>query len=313
MTMYASHEFGKVAVMLGGHSAEREVSLKSGHAVLSALLRQGVHAIAFDPAERRLEELCQEGVDRVCIMLHGRGGEDGTLQGALTSMHIPYTGSGVLGSALAMDKIRTKQIWQSLGLPTAQYRVVEPPSYTVDMCDDVLIQLGGEVMVKPAREGSSIGMARVASPQALHTAISAAFEFDPQVLVEQFVRGQEYTVSIVGEAVLPSIRMSTPNQFYDYSAKYQSNSTSYYCPSGLNEEDETRLGMLAYHAFRAVDGAGWGRVDAMRDQNGQFFLLEVNTVPGMTEKSLVPKAAAAAGIDFDTLVMQILATSMEAK
>ena len=311
-TTYSAEQYGRVAVMLGGDSAERAVSLNSGNAVLKALLSAGVDAFAFDTAERQLTDLIAEKVDRVLIMLHGRGGEDGSMQGALQQLGIPYTGSGVLGSALSMDKIHTKQIWQCLQLPTAKYEIAVKSRFEAGSCGAIMNKLGGEVMVKPAREGSSIGMAKVTSAKQLETAIQDAFKYDNQVLVEQFIDGREFTVSVVQGKALPSIRMSTPHTFYDYSAKYQDNTTEYFCPSGLSDEQESTLAQLCTDAFDALSATGWGRVDVMQDsQTEQFYLLEANTVPGMTEKSLVPKAAAAAGISFQELVLAVLATSME--
>lgn len=311
-TTYSAEQYGRVAVMLGGDSAERAVSLNSGNAVLKALLSAGVDAFAFDTAERQLTDLMAEKVDRVLIMLHGRGGEDGSMQGALQQLGIPYTGSGVLGSALSMDKIHTKQIWQCLQLPTAKYEIAVKSRFEAGSCGAIMNKLGGKVMVKPAREGSSIGMAKVTSAKQLETAIQDAFKYDNQVLVEQFIDGREFTVSVVQGKALPSIRMSTPHTFYDYSAKYQDNTTEYFCPSGLSDEQESTLAQLCTDAFDALSATGWGRVDVMQDsQTEQFYLLEANTVPGMTEKSLVPKAAAAAGISFQELVLAVLATSME--
>lgn len=309
---YAPQAFGRVAVMYGGDSAEREVSLRSGEAVLKALTGAGVEAIAFDTAERQLVELINEKVDRVLIMLHGRGGEDGSMQGALQQLKIPYTGSSVLGSALAMDKIHSKQIWQCLNIPTAKYEIAVKSRFEAGSCGAIMNKLGGKVMVKPAREGSSIGMAKVTSAKQLATAIQDAFKYDNTVLLEQYIEGPEYTVAVVQGQALPSIRMSTPHIFYDYSAKYQDNTTEYFCPSGLSDEDEQYLATLCASAFEALSVTGWGRVDVMQDkQSGEFYLLEANTVPGMTEKSLVPKAAAAAGVSFTDLVLAILATSME--
>ncbi|HCS82291.1 MAG TPA: D-alanine--D-alanine ligase [Alteromonas macleodii] len=308
---HSPDEYGKVAVLLGGDSAEREVSLNSGNAVLNALLRQGVDAFAFDPAERPLTDLTDLNVDRALIMLHGRGGEDGSMQGALQFLKIPYTGSRVLGSALAMDKIHTKQVWQSLGLPTAKYEIADKRHFEAGKCSAIMDKLGNEVMVKPAREGSSIGMARVTSAKQLETAIQDAFKYDNQVLLEQYIDGPEFTVSVLQGQALPSIRMSTPHTFYDYAAKYQDNTTEYYCPSGLSEEQEAQLAKLASRAFDAISGSGWGRIDVMQDNQRQFYLLEANTVPGMTEKSLVPKAAKVAGLTFDELVLSILSTSFD--
>lgn len=302
-------EYGKVAVMFGGTSAEREVSLNSGKAVLQGLLTMGVDAHAFDPKEQALTALLSEKFDRVVIALHGRGGEDGSLQGALQLLGLPYSGTGVLGSALCMDKIRTKQVWQSLGLPTAKYKIADKRSFDAGSCKAIMADLGDEVMVKPAQEGSSIGMARVNSAITLESAVQNAFKYDNKVLIEQFIYGSEYTVSILNGQALPSISMSTPRGFYDYEAKYQTDSTVYTCPSGLSEKDESDLADLALDAFDAVAGAGWGRVDFMRDQVGRFYLLEANTAPGMTEKSLVPMAAKQAGLSFAELSLAVLATS----
>ncbi|MDU0356452.1 D-alanine--D-alanine ligase [Paraglaciecola aquimarina] len=302
-------EYGKVAVMMGGLSAEREVSLNSGKAVLQGLLDMGVNAHSFDPADQPLTELLVNNFDRVVIALHGRGGEDGTLQGALQLLGLPYTGTGVLGSALCMDKIRSKQIWQSLGLPTANYKIADKRSFDAGSCKAIMASLGEEVMVKPAQEGSSIGMARVNNAQQLDTAVQNAFKYDNKVLIEQFVHGSEYTVSILNGKALPSISMSTPRDFYDYAAKYQSDNTVYVCPSDLSAIEETQLAELALEAFDAVAGCGWGRIDFMRDKVGRFYLLEANTAPGMTEKSLVPMAAKQAGLSFAELSLAILRTS----
>ncbi|WP_339900124.1 D-alanine--D-alanine ligase [Paraglaciecola polaris] len=309
MTSSTIQQYGKVAVMFGGRSAEREVSLRSGQAVLDALLSVGVNAHGFDPAERNLHELVEQEFSRVLIMLHGRGGEDGSLQGALQQLNIPYTGTGVLGSALCMDKIRSKQIWQSLGMPTANYEIADKRDFDGTTCDAIMARLGNLVMVKPAQEGSSIGMAKVSNAQQLAAAVQHAFEYDDKVLLEQFIQGSEYTVSLLNNAALPSISMSTPRDFYDYEAKYQSNSTEYFCPSGLSQEQESTLAKLAIDAFDAVSGSGWGRIDFMQDMLGKFYLLEANTVPGMTQKSLVPLAAKQAGLSFAELSLAVLATA----
>jgi D-alanine-D-alanine ligase len=244
-------------------------------------------------------------------MLHGRGGEDGSMQGALQLLKIPYTGTPVLGSALAMDKIHTKQVWQSLGLPTAKYEIADKRRFEAGKCSAIMEKLGNEVMVKPAREGSSIGMARVTSAEQLENAIQDAFNYDNQVLLEQYIKGPEFTVSVIQGQALPSIRMSTPHTFYDYAAKYQDDTTEYFCPSGLSDEQEAHLAQLSTQAFDSISGSGWGRIDVMQDGDGHFYLLEANTVPGMTEKSLVPKAAKVAGLSFDELVLAILATSFD--
>lgn len=295
----------RVVVVYGGTSAERDVSLKSGQAVLAALRRQGVDAVGYDPHEAGLTGLEQLAPEQVFIALHGRGGEDGCLQGALELLDIRYTGSGVMASALGMDKQRTKQVWQALGLPT-------PGSVILSgSCDwqDVVNQLGLPLIVKPVHEGSTLGITIVNSQDELVSAYHEAARFDAQVMAERFVVGDEYTVALLGEQVLPAIRVEVPGGFYDYEAKYLSNTTQYHLPCGLSGDDEQALAELCQQAFAAIGGFGWGRVDVMRDSTGQFWLLEVNTVPGMTDHSLVPQAAAHAGIDFDQLVMEILATA----
>ena len=297
----------KVAVLFGGHSAEREVSLKSGAAVTAGLLRAGVDAHALDTAEYDVHQLGRDGFTHAFIALHGRGGEDGVMQGALEQLGIPYTGSRVLGAALAMDKIRTKQIWQSQGLQTALYRIVTPINFNTTIASDIIADLGSPVIIKPAKEGSSIGMAKVHNVAELEVAVTAAFTYDNEILVEQWIEGPEFTVAILGDEVLPVIQLKTPNTFYDYQAKYQSNTTEYLCPAPITDEQRQQLQAYALKAFHAVAAEGWGRVDAMLDAQGQFQLLEVNTVPGMTEKSLVPMAANAAGYNFDTLVSKVLA------
>lgn len=299
-------KFGKVAVLFGGESAEREVSLKSGQAVLKALLRQGVDAHAFDPKLQQLTSLKEQGFDRAFIVLHGRGGEDGVIQGFLSALQIPYTGSDVASSAIAMDKVKTKQIWQSCALPTANYQIVDKQSYQSQQAETILQQLSGAVMVKPVHEGSSIGMAKAESAQQLNDALQEAFKFDHKVLLEAWITGDEFTVSMLNGKALPAISMKTDHLFYDYQAKYQSSDTQYLCPCGLSDNELQQLNQLAESAFNAIGCSGWGRVDFMRDQQNNWFLLEVNTVPGMTETSLVPKAALQAGITFDQLVLDIL-------
>ncbi|MFC0117816.1 D-alanine--D-alanine ligase [Pseudoalteromonas xiamenensis] len=296
-------QFGKVAVLLGGHSAEREVSLKSGNAVLNAIQNAGIDAFGFDPKEQSLSALEDLDVSRVFIALHGRGGEDGTVQGALEYLNLPYTGSGVLGSALAMDKVRCKHLFKSAGLSTAPYEVV---SASEPFDSEAIIAKLGKVMVKPSHEGSSIGMSQASNAQELDVALQEAFKYDSQVLVEQWITGREFTVSVLGDQVLPVIEMTTPRGFYDYQAKYQSTTTQYHCPAALSETETVDLQKLAKQAFDLVGANGWGRVDAMRDEAGNFYLLEVNTVPGMTEKSLVPMAAKAVGLTFEQLVVRIL-------
>lgn len=309
--------FGKVAVLFGGNSSERKVSLASGACVLNALINAGIDAHKFDPAEHPIGDLVMLGFDRAFIILHGRGGEDGSMQGALELLGIPYTGSGVLGSALAMDKVISKQLWSALALPTAKYAVVTKaqvstlePDSKLDYAT-ILSKLSGVAMVKPVREGSSIGMAKVNTEQELEAAVKLALKYDDDVLIEEYINGPEYTVTILNDLALPSIRMATPHVFYDYDAKYNDKTTEYYCPSGLDESTEKQIGELALSAFRALSGKGWGRIDLMRNTSGEFMLLESNTVPGMTETSLVPKAAKQAGMTFEDLVIKILASSLE--
>ena len=297
-------KFGKVAVMLGGTSAERPVSLNSGAAVLAALTRQGIDAHAFDPANRNLGDLITGEFDRVFIALHGRFGEDGCMQGALELLDIPYTGSGVMASAIGMDKWRTKLLWRAAGLPTADWDIL---TATSDFAA-VERKLGLPIFVKPAREGSSIGMSKVTAPGTLAAAYEAAAEHDALVLAERFIDGAEFTVGILGDAALPLIRLqpATDKAFYDFEAKYLRNDTQYHCPAGLAEAQEMALRQLALDAFRLVDGRGWGRVDLMLDSLGNPYLLEVNTSPGMTDHSLVPMAARVAGLSFDQLCVAIL-------
>jgi D-alanine-D-alanine ligase len=299
-------DFGKVAVLLGGDSAEREISLLSGNAVLAALQRQGVDAQGIDAGRDVMQRLADGGFDRVFIMLHGRGGEDGVIQGALERLGLPYTGSGVLGSALGMDKYRTKLIWRGLGLPTPE-SVLLTNEQDLQQAD----ALGYPLIVKPSHEGSSIGMAKVGAGSELAAAWREARHYDSQVLVERWIVGGEYTATILGEWALPLIRLETPRTFYDYEAKYQADTTRYHCPCGLPAEHEQALQALALQAFSAIGASGWGRVDLMLDQAGQAWLIEVNTVPGMTDHSLVPMSARQAGIDFDELVLQILAGTLK--
>ena len=295
-------QFGKVAVLLGGRSAEREVSLNSGKAVLAALLRQGVDAYAFDPAEHDLSELAAQKFDHVMIALHGRYGEDGTIQGALELMGIPYSGSGVMASALAMDKWRTKLLWLAAGVPTPDYALL-----TADTdFDAVVAKLGLPIFVKPAREGSSIGMSKVTEAGELKAAWQKAAEFDALVLAEQFVAGAEYTCAIVGEQVLPMIRLIPKKAFYDFEAKYLRDDTEYRVPCGLPPAQEQAIAKLAKRAFDVLGCRGWARLDVMLDAAGQPYFLEANTSPGMTDHSLVPMAARAAGMSFDQLVLTIL-------
>lgn len=304
-------ELGKVAVLAGGHSAEREVSLRSGQAVLEGLLAGGVDAHFYDPAEQSLLRLPELGFARAFIALHGRGGEDGHTQAVLNALQIPYTGSGVLACALAMDKARTKYLWAGMGLPTAASRVVtRAQSKTLDYAR-LLQELGGKVMVKPSQEGSSVGMAQASDAKVLAEAVADASRYDDDVLIEQWLPGEEYTVAILGQQALPAIRVRTPHEFYDYAAKYEDNTTEYLCPAGLSEDGEQQVRELALQAFAAVGGSGWGRVDLKQDAQGSMQLLEVNTVPGMTAKSLVPMAAKQQGMNFEQLVVRILADTQE--
>lgn len=305
-----------IAVLYGGKSAERDVSLNSGQAISKGLTKAGFKVLLIDTKNYDLTELLKLKVDRVFIALHGRGGEDGCLQGALEYLGLPYTGSDVLGSALSMDKVRSKQIFKACDLPTAPFVVIEKEDFNA-LCDksgalaEIIKDLGGKVMVKPANEGSSIGMAQARTEHQLKNALTEAFGFDKQVLLEAWIDGPEYTVAILGDEALPVIRMETPREFYDYEAKYQSTSTQYYCPCGLSEADEADLKALALCAFRATGAQGWGRVDLMLNSVGEWQLLEVNTVPGMTETSLVPKAAKAHGLSFSDLVSRILLLSVK--
>lgn len=292
----------RVAVLLGGKAAEREVSLKSGALVLAALRARGVDAHAFDPAEKGIEDLIAGRFERAFIALHGRFGEDGTLQGALEWLGIPYTGSGVLACALAMDKVRTKLLWQAGGIPT-------PPHELLDARTDlkaVAARLGMPLMIKPVNEGSSIGMSKVHASGALDEAYTLAVNYDRTVIAERFIEGQELTAGILGEDPLPLIRIETPRDFYDYEAKYVADDTRYLIPCGLPPAREREIQALCLRAFRALGCRGWGRVDLMLDAAGDPWLLEVNTVPGMTDHSLVPMAARAAGLSYEDLCLKIL-------
>jgi D-alanine-D-alanine ligase len=297
---------GKVAVLYGGRSAEREVSLKSGAAVLAALQAAGVDAHGIDVGMDILQRLGGQSFDRAFIVLHGRGGEDGTMQGLLDCAGIPYTGSGVLASALAMDKLRTKQVWHSLGLPTPRHATLT----SEDDCERVAGELGFPLMVKPSQEGSSIGMAKVHDLAELRAAWQNARTYDSNVLVEQYVSGPEFTVAMLDGEILPPIRLGTGHEFYDYEAKYLSGDTQYQIPCGLAADKEAELRYLTARACAALGVTGWGRADVMQDREGNFWLLEVNTVPGMTDHSLVPMAARAAGMDFSQLVLRLLASTL---
>ncbi len=299
-------EFGKVAVLLGGDSTEREISLLSGNAVLAALLRRGVNAHAFDPKDRPVQSLASEGFDRVWIALHGPGGEDGTMQGALEWLGIPYTGSGVLASALTMDKLKTKRVVVGAGYAAPEYAVL---AQQADLAP-ALARIGLPLMVKPASQGSSVGITKVKTAAELPQAYAEAHAIDPIVFAEAFVTGDEFTVGVLQDAGLPSIRIEPATEFYDYQAKYFRNDTQYHCPSGLSATAEAELQAAALAAFRVTDCLGWGRVDFMRDRaTGKFFFIEINTTPGMTDHSLVPMAARQMGIDFEELVWRVLETS----
>ncbi|HEX6832590.1 MAG TPA: D-alanine--D-alanine ligase [Rudaea sp.] len=304
MRITDARQFGRVAVAMGGRSAEREVSLDSGRNVLAALKARGVDAHGVDGIPALLDALRAGHFARVFNILHGRGGEDGVLQGALQSLGVPYTGSGVLGSALAMDKIRTKQVWESVGLPTPRYA----RHRVGDDIGDAIARLGMPVVVKPSHEGSSVGITRVRSENDLAGALELAARYDGELVVEQMIEGEEYTVGILQGEALPSIRIVPAGEFYDYHAKYVAEDTQYLCP-GLDDAGERAVRALALRAFDAAGCGGWGRVDLMRDRSGTFYLLEVNTTPGMTSHSLVPKAARVVGIEFEELCWRILETS----
>ncbi len=299
----------KLAVLYGGNSAERDVSLRSGKAIAQGLEQAGFKVQLIDTKDVPLTVLAAQNIKHVFIALHGRGGEDGCLQGALELLGVSYTGSNVLGSALSMDKVRSKQIFKACGIPTAAFAVVTKANFSGVDIEQQLNALGGKVMVKPAHEGSSIGMAMADSPEKLHNALVAAFGFDGDVLLEAWIDGPEYTVAILGDEALPAIHMETPREFYDYTAKYQSTSTQYHCPCGLTEQEEAHIKELSLRAFKATGASGWGRVDLMQDSEGHWQLLEVNTVPGMTQTSLVPKAAKVYGLTFSELVERIVLLS----
>jgi D-alanine-D-alanine ligase len=297
-----THNFGKVAVLLGGRSAEREISLQSGQAVLDALRRSSVDAHPFDPAEQALEELLHQGFNRAFIALHGRFGEDGTIQGVLEWLGLPYTGSGVMASALAMDKWRTKLIWQATGIQSPRYELLQADSNF----EQVAETLGLPLIVKPAREGSTIGLSKVHHKQDLAAAYQLAAQHDGLVLAEEFIAGTELTVAILGETPLPVVKIQIAGELYDYQAKYFSNETKYFCPSGLPDELESIIQNQALRAYQVLGCQGWGRVDLILSQTNQFYFLEANTSPGMTSHSLVPMAARTAGISFEDLVLRIL-------
>lgn len=306
MSQNLTAKFGKVAVLYGGWAAERPVSLKSGAAVLAGLQASGVDAHGIDVDRNIIKTLQDGGFDRVFNILHGAGGEDGVLQGALEILGLPYTGCGVMASAISMDKLMTKRVWAGAGLPTPAYRVL---TAATDF-DAVIAELGLPLMVKPATEGSSIGMSKVKAAADLAGAYHKAAECSAVVIAEQWITGAEYTAGIVAGESLPLIRLEVPGEFYDYEAKYISNDTRYFCPCGLDAAEEQAMQVLAQQAFAAVGGRGWGRVDLMRDAQGKAWLIEVNTNPGMTDHSLVPMGARAIGMDFNALVVRILETTL---
>ena len=302
--------FGKVAVLFGGASNEREISIMSGTGVLKALQSKGVDAHAFDPSVRDLADLKREGYARCFIALHGRGGEDGTIQGALEVLGVPYTGSGVMGSAIGMDKWRTKMIWLANDLPTPRYRILQGDEDAAE----VARELGLPLIVKPANEGSTLGLTKVTNAARLPAAFElAAKQYNDIALAEQFIDGPEYTAAVLGEVVLPLIKIEAPEGKYDYQNKYFTDDTRYLCPSGLPKEPEEALKSLVHKAFRLVGCSGWGRVDFMMDKKGNPWLLEVNTSPGMTGHSLVPMAAKAAGISYEDLCVRILEQTLEVR
>ena len=299
--------YGKVAVLMGGNSAERVISLETGRAVHAALNRSGIDAVALDARDDITEKLLAGNFDRVFIALHGRGGEDGVIQGALETLGLPYTGSGVLGSALAMDKVRSKHIWKQQGLTTADFMEVNSEQELAIAVE----KIGLPLMVKPVHEGSSCGASKLGEVADISKAWRIADQFEDGVLAERWIEGDEYTVGILGQQTLPMILLKTPHEFYDYRAKYEVESTQYICPCGLDAEREEEIKSIALQAFNNVGASGWGRVDLIVDNDGAVNLIEVNTIPGMTGHSLVPMAAKQAGIEFDELVLRILESSCE--
>lgn len=299
----------KIAVLLGGTSAEREVSLNSGAAVLAGLREAGVNAHPVDPKETDVTQLKNLGFKKAFIALHGRGGEDGTLQGLLELISLPYTGSGVMASAISMDKLRSKLLWQGAGLPVAPWVAITSGMFENGLTDELLSQvaeLGLPLIVKPSREGSSVGMSKVTQSDQLATALAQAFQHDDEVLVEKWLSGPEFTVAVLGEEILPSVRIQPAGTFYDYEAKYLSDETKYFCPGCEESTEETAMQSLVLKAWKVLGCRGWGRIDVMQDSDGQYYLLEANTSPGMTSHSLVPMAARQAGMSFSQLVVRIL-------
>ncbi len=305
-------DYGRVAVLLGGSSAEREVSLRSGNAVFNALTKQNINTIKIDPVSNLFEQLKDNNVDRVFNILHGRDGEDGVIQGFLKMLGIPFTGSDVTSSAVAMNKLLCKQIWQQMNIATANFSAVNrEDKFTQEDAKNIFEKQGNILFVKPVKEGSSVGMSKVKTINELIEAVNLAHQYDETALIESFIDGEEYTVSIIKGQALPSISMRTPREFYDYEAKYNATTTEYFCPSGLTKEEEEKLSEIALSAFKSIGCSGWGRVDFIRAKNSEFQILEVNTVPGMTESSLVPKAAKSLDISFEELVLHILDTSFD--
>lgn len=300
----------KIAVLLGGTSAEREVSLNSGKAVLEALLKQGYNAHPIDPKEYNVANLKKDGFNRAFNILHGRGGEDGTMQGLLEQIGLPYTGCGVMASALTMDKMRTKMLWKAFGLPVADMEVVTRETFSQLDPQAVVAKLGLPLMVKPSLEGSSVGLTKVKVVDELKSAVEYALKFDNTILIEEWLAGDELTVPVLDNQVLPAIRIVPEGEFYDYEAKYISDNTQYFCPAGLTPEREQALETLVKRAYDAVGCRGWSRIDVMCDAKGNFRLVEVNTNPGMTSHSLFPKSAATVGISFEQLVVKILELSL---
>ncbi|ALR78849.1 D-alanine--D-alanine ligase [[Enterobacter] lignolyticus] len=299
----------KIAVLLGGTSAEREVSLNSGAAVLAGLREAGVDAYAVDPRDEDITLLKSKGFKKAFIALHGRGGEDGTLQGLLELTGIPYTGSGVMASAISMDKLRSKLLWQGAGLPVAPWVALTRAQFAQGLSAEDsqrIAALGLPLIVKPSREGSSVGMSKVSESRALDAALALAFQHDDEVLIEKWLSGPEFTVAVVGEEILPSIRIQPAGTFYDYEAKYLSDETKYFCPGCEDPQREEEMKALVLKAWNILGCSGWGRIDVMQDEDGQLYLLEANTSPGMTSHSLVPMAARQAGMSFSQLVVRIL-------
>lgn len=306
MTNYSAEDFGKVVVLMGGFSAEREISLVSGKNVLEALIRSGVNAVGLDVQHDVVEKLKTMKPDRAFIALHGPGGEDGSIQGLLEYLQIPYTGTGVTGSAVTIDKPLTKLVWESTGIPTSTFRIVRD----LEAAITVMEELGFPLCIKPTNDGSSVGVTKVVDPEQLPAAFNKAASFGSRVMIEPWIEGNEFTVGILGNNALPVIEIQTPHTFYDFDAKYNEDTTKYICPSLLSPERESELQELAFRAFQVVGCSGWGRVDLMEDHLGNFWFLEINTIPGMTDHSLVPKAAKVLGMSFDQVVMEVLAHSL---